>query len=79
MEARRIETPEKFKPIKIEITIHSKNELLELYHRLDLTPNCVENNAANTKTVELPSVWNEDNFTLFELIEEICREREVNR
>lgn len=66
-----------FKPVKVQLTIESENELLELYHRLNISMDVIKKN--RSKYVSLPS--NEGSVTriFWEAVEKLCKSRKLHR
>lgn len=53
-----VEKTTEFKPIKIELVIETKDELLELWHRLNVCPVKIAECSSSNRYHPFPKKWN---------------------
>lgn len=70
MKAIKKETLKTFHPIEITLTIESEDELLDLFHRVNLTPSVVREEAKKS-THRIPAAFLHTNMLFHILVAEI--------
>jgi len=69
----KAETLTEFKPIKVELVIETKDELLDLWHRLNMSVACVQENSRRDSYHPYPENWCGVDHDFFEIINFYCR------
>ena len=67
------ETIKGFTPIKVELIIESNDELLDLWHRLNMSVACVRENSECDSYHPFPKDWREVGHNFFIVINSQCR------
>lgn len=76
MKATTIEKEKKFEPSHIELIIESEEELVELWHRLNIAH--ADMQALMQKYHYDPRVLRDNSMVLFNQIDELCQEHTVD-
>jgi hypothetical protein len=76
MKVKNITKEKTFEPITLEITIESEDELVDLWHRLNLSIKHVND---NSDTSFLPPVKYRESFMLFDFVDNICDDMDLKK
>jgi len=70
MKVKEIDNKKSFEPIKLEFTIESEDELLELYHRFNSSKDSVQ---IDSHSSEYPFYEEDCSMELYEAVQRLCK------
>jgi hypothetical protein len=74
MKAKIIREFVKFTPVVLQITIESRDELFELWHRLNMSEEDLEECEANVSHVPMPNMPSYCHYDFFQTVDDIVKQ-----